>query len=366
MKDCSLDTDEGRAMTSVVLDTNELQQDWLCTGLKFQLIRHAQFYPPVQFFVPALVLEEVVANHRREVAAAHRTITASNRKLRRLGLDPGPTPSVFLDYRQYLTEHFDEILGINVLTWPEASHESLVHRAVARRPPFDDRGGGYRDALIWSDVLALAARGGNVILVSSDKAFGDADGLTAALQDEVEPLSGNVELVRDFASWLLGRLPWKADALSEAVIRSRTEEFTQWFLASDFQTDLEPKVEDLGLHEAPADIQIVQVHWDGTLERVGEREASDGLGLIEFDIGQTVEIEASFPSGTDVKGLGEVVPGKWVGTVGVRGNVDMIVRVGVLYDNDYWGVEELAWRRADGTGPGFGFLEKDQNQPPMF
>lgn len=353
-------------MTSVVLDTNELQQDWLCVGLKFQLLRHAQFYPPVEFLVPALVLEEIVANHQREVAAALRTIETSSRKLRRLGLEAGLAMATTLDYRQYLTQHFDEILGITLLNWPRTPHEFLVRRAVDRRPPFDDRGGGYRDALIWSDVVALAEQGKHVVLVSSDKAFGTDDGLAEPLQEEIERLPGDVELVRDFATWLLCRLPWKAEQLSEAVVRSRTEEFTEWFLASDFQSDLEPTLEDLGFKDAPLDLEIIQVFWDGLLERVGEREASEVLGLIEFDIGQTVEFEANFPSRADVRSLGDVAPGKWPGTVGVEGKVDMIVRVGVLYDTDYWGVEELAWRRADGAGRGLGIRAHDPNQSALF
>lgn len=355
-------------MTSVLLDANELQQDWLCASLRFQLVRHRQFYPPLSFYVPALVVDEVVANHARAVAAVQRDLNGSERKLKRLGVTAQVSTSAMLDYRHYLLQRFDEVLGISILDWPDTPHEVIVQRAVSRIPPFNERGGGYRDTLIWMDVLRLAEKGDHVVLVSADSAFGRDGALSEPLQAEVDGLSGEVELVSDFGKWLLGRLPWKLDALDQAVRTSRNAEFEEWFLASDFQSDLEPSMADLGFRQNPVELEIVGVEWDGLLDWVGDKHAEDGLVLVEYDIGQSVEFLASFAEGTDVSALGEPVAGKWVGTVGVTGTVEMVVRVGVVFDADYWGVEELAWRRADGVGPGAALpvSRQDPNLPRLF
>ena len=226
-------------MTLVVLDTNELQRDWMCVGLRFQLLRHRPFYPPIQVCVPATVIEELVANHAREVEEARASAASTERKLDRLGVIRTPISTVEdFDYRAYLLQRFDEVLGIDVLEWPEVSHAELVARAVNRKPPFDGRGGGYRDSLLWADVVKLASAGNQIALVSQDRVFADGDSLAPSLAAEIAELSGSVELVRDFGRWLLTQLPWSASDLESAVIRSRDEEFSHWFLHSDFQTEI--------------------------------------------------------------------------------------------------------------------------------
>jgi hypothetical protein len=80
-----------------------------------------------------------------------------------------------LDYRAYLTERFNEVLGIKVMDWPSVSHRELVARAVSRTPPFDQKGSGYRDSLVWADVAELAKSGHDVVLASEDRIFADQD-----------------------------------------------------------------------------------------------------------------------------------------------------------------------------------------------
>jgi hypothetical protein len=44
-------------------------------------------------------------------------------------------------------------LGVTILPLPDADHAELTQRAIDRRPPFDAKGGGYRDALHWFTFL---------------------------------------------------------------------------------------------------------------------------------------------------------------------------------------------------------------------
>lgn len=353
-------------MVAVVLDTNAIQQDWLCSGLRFELLRHNRFYPPLSVHVPAVVLEELVANHAREVQQALLNSVAADRKLRRLGIEVRPGTVGAFDYRQHLLRRFDEVLSITVLDWPGVDHAALVARAVSRTPPFDSKGGGYRDALVWGDAVGLAASGAEVCLVSQDRAFGANGVLHPSLAAEADALPGSVGLVDDFGAWLLNHLPWKASALEDAVDKSRDEQFAEWFMASDFQADLMPAVEDLSLPVPAYALDVHDVEWDGYLRRVGERDAEDGVVVVEYDIGQAVEFDAELPAGAPVDPTWDSQPAHLPGRVLARGAVDMIVRVAVLFDADYWGVEELAWRRADGHGPGPGLGVTDPGQSELF
>ena len=50
------------SVKTVVLDANELSRDWMCTGLKYQLLEHIFHASWLNVYVPAVVLEELIAN----------------------------------------------------------------------------------------------------------------------------------------------------------------------------------------------------------------------------------------------------------------------------------------------------------------
>lgn len=340
-------------VTVVVLDANELQRDWLCTGPKYQLIRHRPFYPPIEVCVPAAVIEELVANHARAASEAQASLEAAERKLGRLGVKTSVAAGDSLDYRSYLLSRFDEVLGITVLEWPTVSHRELVARAVSRTPPFDARGSGYRDALIWTDVLKLAASGRHVVLVSHDGAFADSGGtgLAAPLAAEVRDLPGRVELIREFGQWLLSQVPWQVADLGDAVLHSRRSEFDEWLTQSDFLTEVEPRPEDLGFQRSPYRVSVEDVQWTDTVH-LDSRQVPDGVALDEYDIRVDVEFEAEISEGTRIEDEWTVLSADVPGRITVHGRAPMAMRVGVLYDDEQWSVEELAWRRVDAVGPG--------------
>lgn len=354
-------------MPVLILDTNSFDQNWLCTGLKFDLLRHNRFYPPLSTLVPAVVFEELVANHGREVEKVVTASTELTRKARRLVISDRPPMDVpTFDYRQYLLERFDEVLSISVLDWPTTPHFELVGRAVARTPPFNNTGGGYRDALVWSDVVAQAASGSEVFLASRDKAFGLDGALHPMLDAEVGGLPGTVTLVQDLGAWFLGRLPWKPDGLRDAVDVSRDEEFAEWFMASDFQDSVAPAAEDLSLQAPVLSLKVETVEWDGYMQRVGEREAAPDLVVVEYDIGQTVGFVVELPTGAAVEPSWDRT---WSGEprrLFAGGSIPMILRVAVGFGDDDWGIDVIAWRRADGLGLGYGLLETDPNQGLLF
>lgn len=341
------------SMKTIVLDANELSRDWLCTGLKYQLLEHMFHATWLNVCIPAVVLEEVIANHGRSVEQVEWATTSNQRARRRLGLDEGAMAvKMTFDYREYITDRLVERLGFTVLPWPEVPHKWLIERAVGHLPPFNAKGSGYRDALIWSDVIALAKAGHAVALVSADRVFGDAEGtLAEVLKRDVEETGGQVELVRDFGAWLLDQLPWKAANLSNAVSESRDAMFYDWYLKSDFQDDLRPEVEDLGFDSPPSEVVIEEVAWDGDLRTVSEAVGPGNLALVEYAIGQSVRFAAVFDRLIDAEPSWQVT--RRSGGCEVTGNIAMVVRAAVLFGGEFgFSVEELAWQRSDGRGPG--------------
>lgn len=356
-------------MKTLVLDATELRKEWLCVGLKYQLLQHMFHATWVSVHIPASVLDETVANYGREVEAARRHLEKLNRSRRSLGLEALESGPFALDLRAYLTERFDEVLGFTVMPWPTISHEDLVRRAVNRTPPFDERGSGYRDSLVWADVLALAREGRDVAFVTDDKIFASSDrGLAPSLQAEVDAVGGTVELVTDLASWLLAELPWDTEDTLSAVAASRDDEFYAYYLQSDLQEILVPDVGDLGLRTVPHNFNITEVAWGGSFSSVEALTGPDRVSVVTYDLDQNVEFEAEFPEGSQVDGSWKITGPDALGRLRVAGELHMIVRLIVLFGTQSgFTVDQVSWRRADGaTGIELTHTAPDPDQLPLF
>jgi hypothetical protein len=59
------------------------------------------------------------------------------------------------EYDRVLRQRLAEA-KVNITPWPDVAHEELVVRDLERRRPFSPNGSGYRDALIWETVKAIA------------------------------------------------------------------------------------------------------------------------------------------------------------------------------------------------------------------
>jgi hypothetical protein len=333
---------------TVVIDTNELARDMMLNGLKYKLFEHMQHATWLDVRIPALVLEELVASHSRALGTAQRRLTSLEGEFAKVGHKIGSETSSIADYRTYVETRFEERLGFAVMPWPTVPHQDLVGRATSRTPPFDANGGGYRDALIWADVLQLAREGHDVVLVSFDKAFkGEDDALHPALQAEAAESNGSITLVRDFSPWLLSELPWApVPDLASAVSTGRTKELWQYIASSDFLDDLDPSEEDMGFPWRAREFKVMEVEWNGTCAPLDKSSRKSGLStLVEYELGFAVSFSALFADNVDLQPQWRTTGGDIYGWVPVEGVVDMQMRLAVLYDDELgWGFDQLSWR----------------------
>ncbi|WP_431795245.1 PIN domain-containing protein [Microbacterium enclense] len=342
-------------MKTLVLDTTELRRDWTFRGATAQLLGYAQQNIFLKVCVPPSCFEELIAHHERATVEAAREVERVHRTLQRLGLPSFEIPSSSLDYREFLLERFTETLGFEILAWPQTPHQQLVERASRRRPPFDSTGGGYRDSLVWESILELVRRGEDVVFATADKIFSGADGdLAFELVEEIAPLAGNVTLVRELPSWLRSNLPWRSSTVNESLALAQDEHFARYYTESDIHEALIPDASDLGFDLAPYSLTIFDVDWTGSLERTAAKVGSDGVVLVDYELGMIVEFEGEFPGSLRTHPA-------WDRTVvgydraAVTGTIDMVARIGVLFDDDLgMSFEQVHWRRADGNPAGQG------------
>ncbi len=77
---------------------------------------------------------------------------------------------------------------VEVLSYPNVSHESLVRKATQRKKPFSEKGEGYRDALIWGNVKEALLDDDPIYFITNDESdFYNKDGsLHSDLVDELK------------------------------------------------------------------------------------------------------------------------------------------------------------------------------------
>jgi hypothetical protein len=334
---------------AVVLDTNQLQRDWHFVGLVSRLLRFMTWHQMLSVHIPAPVVEELSANHTRQLAQAERDLAKLNHQRKQLGLDPARTSGQPMGFRDRLAELLEESTGISIAPWPRVDHADLVARAVERRPPFDQKGGGYRDALIWATVVDLATKGHDVVLASQDSAFSDStDALAAQLAKEVEPLTGSVTLVRNLAMWLPTQLPWGDIDIKEAAARARDSQFISYLQDGYLMDELTPEIDELGLPNGTVKARIDATEWDGYFERANAQAGPGGSAWVTYDIGISVDVEADMPAAVAADDTWDTIRVDHTNTATVTGTIDLVITLGVFFEGDEESLESISYRRRDG------------------
>src|SRR5690606_30803250 len=94
-------------------------------------------------------------------------------------------------YREALLKQLDSS-GVKRPGYEGVLMSSLVNRALARRRPFDAKGGvGFRDALIWESIIGclMSDKPSEVVFITRNKRdFGEHGKLTEHLADDLENL----------------------------------------------------------------------------------------------------------------------------------------------------------------------------------
>ena len=232
-------------MLVVVLDANAIVHDARLRRSDWEQLSVAVRAGTTRVLIPRVALAEAKARYvalRVDVAT---TITASAKRAgseakrlieqaARLTTDDAGAYGVLLDSR--VVE-----LGFEILATPSPSHDDIAQRAIDRTPPFDEKGGGYRDTLHWHSVLAVAAEHSrdDIILVSADKGFMDARGrLSDTLSAEVASLldGGTIALAKSVSQVALpGKYrgePFRPDLDKELLAKVESLLFEGGVLAS--------------------------------------------------------------------------------------------------------------------------------------
>jgi hypothetical protein len=112
----------------------------MLTGLKYQLFDHIHHATWINVYVPAVVLEELVANHARAVAKVEAATQHVERDRRLVG--PPGRSGYGVGLPQIRPGALRPTTLFTVLPWPQTAHQELAMRAVNRTAAVQREGDG--------------------------------------------------------------------------------------------------------------------------------------------------------------------------------------------------------------------------------
>jgi predicted nucleic acid-binding protein len=307
----------------VVVDTNVLTGDKPFMASAYLRALEATRAGQIRLVVPDIVLRETANRWAHSVAENDQAMTRAHRKLLRAGAEVGDLPdavNIGRLHRLLIEESTAEIEGAGGLvpSLPQVGHEAIVSRALDRLQPFDSKGrNGYRDVLLWENVLELLRAGRQVLLVSNDRAAfsagGKAEGVLAAhLSDEARAAAGRdgaIVLAHDLTATIATFASPDAEALAQFERLAEDEAFLENL---DHRLDNElydytldrRSLETLGLPPGLLGGRILQPEWwwpeEGVedLEILDARKTGDEVLLIELRLTRPEDVELRFAADT--------------------------------------------------------------------
>lgn len=347
----------------LVLDSTELTADWLLRGRTWQL---AGLIPGLSLAVPACVVAEVIANHGRACDEVQAGLVKALQVRHRLGFTPSLLEDCRPDY-DYELERALEELEVRELPWPESSHQVVVSRAVSRTPPFDTKGGGYRDTLVWLSVMDVVEQGHAVHLASRDRGFAGPDGmLKRELVREADTLGGSVTLVRDLKQWVVERVGVKDVGPTDDYNREvRHEEFFTYVSGAGWNfEDAWLKPAEAGLPPECGEVSLMAILESDDWEAVVDRGLLGGGSYVEYELPARLELEATVPVEYAIERGWATDEVDADGKVDVNFALDAHIEAGVLYARRDGGMEiqffryerrppsQYSWNVRDDDSPG--------------
>ena len=191
----------------IVLDASAIISENYGRSTQFRTLLLASTALDYRVCVPNVAMTETVAKFSRDF---DRDFNLTRRELGKLAklLDRRLDPAIADLALEVERETFESSLVASLnyvdatfLEYPTTAHQEVAHRAVSRKRPFNDKGSGYRDTLIWLSALDLARQTeGQIILLTEDGDFGNDEGLHKDLIDDLVREGHQEDKIRLFRS----------------------------------------------------------------------------------------------------------------------------------------------------------------------
>jgi hypothetical protein len=188
---------------AVVIDSTVIYSDPRLRRAYARVVRIHAARGTFKLVVPEVVVQESVNKFRTRSDTAYERMSKQAEEIERLGLPPvvpddDTREADVAAYEEYLRNSCGST-GCEIAAIPSIPQDDLVPKAVAKRKPFGPKGTGYRDALIWENILAEAGNGRVAFITNNTGDFCD-DAETGLAEDLLRELNAR-RLSRSQVGW---------------------------------------------------------------------------------------------------------------------------------------------------------------------
>ena len=192
----------------IVLDSSVVVEgDWNLEHNAARALLGACERGEIELCVPRVALDEIRNAYEEREASDLKKLNGARsalRKMRGPRAGAGEFEGEVTRQSGYLAHLRGAITqaGGQILDYPDVAHQQLLERSLRRRAPFDGSGQrGYRDTLIWHNVIEVAGSGQPVVFATNDGDFRgkESDDLHPHLAEELDArkiAKGRVTLAR--------------------------------------------------------------------------------------------------------------------------------------------------------------------------
>lgn len=161
----------------IILDSNIICSNFLLRSKDFKVLDDYLERTDSKYIFPKVIIEEIKGVYKRMLLERIEVLNKDLEKLNHMMLEkrriqnlPEIDVSILTDeYYEFLRERL-KIKEENIIEHNTEYMQQLVDRAISRTKPFNDKGNGFRDSLIWLTVKEFAKKafGAQVAFISNN------------------------------------------------------------------------------------------------------------------------------------------------------------------------------------------------------
>lgn len=162
----------------IVFDTNVTFQDWFLNSPNMSLLENYLKLTDSKLVIPKIIIEETINKYKEIIIKKNEALRGLNgmlpiSKKTNISLN---MEEIIIEYSSEFSRRLEE-LKVYQPAYNNISHVDIVARDLSRRRPFQVSGKGYRDSLLWENILNDIAKSDikTFLITNNHQDFGGKD-----------------------------------------------------------------------------------------------------------------------------------------------------------------------------------------------
>ncbi|KCZ52633.1 PIN domain-containing protein [Hyphomonas pacifica] len=288
-------------MTTVYFDTSIIMNESFLRSAYAQAILKACSLLNIAVAIPDIVIDETLGNYPKKLNVKARAYEAARKDLAKIADLEAPAFSkegVFDAYEAGLNALLEKH-EVTVIAYPDVGAKELVEKAYECKKPFDEKGIGHKDYIVWRSIKDHIedgdAQAPHIFLTNNTRDFCDTDDndnvilhddLSSQIADDALKPKVYTSLKAFYDAELLPNLEGVALADIPDLNAETLDELTSAYLGEEL-----PQRTAYGIEGVPFSNEVSIVHYGG--HQIEDTQLSEFEDDVIIEVSGTVEIEVT-------------------------------------------------------------------------